>query len=237
MVDSARALGSFQATREALRLRLSGAVEVLWGRYGGPTDDQAEEFLARAVPLVRAGQATTVQTTDAYLALYLTTTPVGLTLDDHVGAAVRNGTEPREVYHRSVVTLRGGLSRRLAYADANRAAVARLTATVETDLQLAHRSASQAVFRQRGISYYRRVTTARSCGLCGSLTSKRYRADRLLPVHGRCDCTVAPLAGGFDPRSAALFGEEPLDSAVHDHGELGPVLAQAGHHFTGPGDF
>lgn len=232
-VDADRVVGAYQARRETLRLRLLPAIAALWERFGGPTDEQSEEFRSRAIPLILAAQGATITGTDAYLALLLKEAVVGLNPDEHSGGAVRNGTDPAVVYHRPIVTLRAGLAAGKAYADANRAAAARLEASVDTDLQLAHRSAARDVFRARRVARFARRTTGASCELCRKASGEKYYRENLLPIHGHCDCTVVPLERGDAPIS---LEPEPVKLAVHDHGELGPMLGNAAHAFTGPSD-
>lgn len=235
-MDPQEILDVFQSRKKHLRDKSLEVAEAAVSGMEEPSEEEEEPLIARVLPVVEAAQKATVAMTDGYLAVFLGKPPVGLTTKNLVGAALRNGSDPREVYHRPTVTWRTGLSKGRPPDLAKRAAVARLKATVDTDLQLAHRAAAREIFARRNVRFYRRVTTRLSCGLCGSLTSKRYRASTLLPIHGGCDCSIAPIVDGFDPRDAAVLGEDPIDPTVHEHGELGPYLAQAGHHFTGPSD-
>lgn len=111
---------------------------------------------------------------------------------------------------------------------------------------------------------YRRVLTGRSCAFCATASTQRYRKSQLAPLHSRCDCGVAPIFGDADPgqvinrkllsniKTAAKEGGKgdywssrhftvEADGSiafpeikVHQHGELGPVLSAADHHFAGP---
>lgn len=114
------------------------------------------------------------------------------------------------------------------------------------------------------ITGYRRVLTGRSCAFCATASTQRYKRAQLAPLHSRCDCGVAPIFGDTDPghvinrrllkdiKSAAKTGGKgdywrsrhftvaedgsiefpPIK--VRQHGELGPVLGAADHHFAGP---
>lgn len=111
---------------------------------------------------------------------------------------------------------------------------------------------------------YRRVLTGRSCAFCATASTQRYRKAQLAPLHSRCDCGVAPIFDDADPgqvinrrllkniKGAAKSGGQAdywrsrhftvaedgtiefPDIKVHQHGELGPVLSAADHHFAGP---
>ena len=128
-----------------------------------------------------------------------------------------------------------------------------------TDLQLAKTHTTRAVLSGKdNVVGYRRVLTGReSCALCAVAATQRYRKDRLLPIHDGCDCGVAPIYGDRDPGQvidpdqlegikaslAERFGDDSGEVAdyrkaivVHEHGELGPVIAVRGQHFTGPDD-
>lgn len=111
---------------------------------------------------------------------------------------------------------------------------------------------------------YRRVLSGRSCAFCATASTQRYRRSQLMPIHARCDCAVAPIIGDRDPgqvinrqllRNLKAAAKETgtrdywasrhvtveedgtvslPEVAVHQHGELGPVLGHAAHDFTGP---
>lgn len=121
--------------------------------------------------------------------------------------------------------------------------------------------ATAAMRADRRIVGYRRVLSGQSCALCATASTQRYRVGDLLPIHDRCDCGVAPIIGTEDPgrvinrplvdslrRAAEQTDDENYwhsrhirvdadgtvrlpETAVHQHGELGPVLTRAGDHF------
>ena len=171
-------------------------------------------------------------------------------IDDHLGAAVRNGTTLEEVYGRAVT------------ASTYNAAMARsrVAEAASTSVQLAMRSAATgAMAGSSRIVGYRRVLTGVSCAFCAAASTRRYSRSDLLPLHRNCDCAVSPIIGNSDP--GAVINSDLLDrmqdashnpdywNARHfivtdagrivppevkvvDHGELGPTLVAAGHHFT-----
>lgn len=125
---------------------------------------------------------------------------------------------------------------------------------------------TEVLSAQPRIVGYRRVLTGTSCARCGTASTQRYYSGNLMPIHAHCDCGVAPIIGTSDPgkvinkplvenlknagnatgdpdywRSRKLTVDEDgtvhlPDVAVHQHGELGPVLTDANHKFSGPGD-
>lgn len=122
----------------------------------------------------------------------------------------------------------------------------------------------QAVGADERIFGYRRVLRGSSCALCATASTQRYKRNQLAPIHSRCDCGVAPIFASADPgqvinrplvnrlKAAAkqtgagdyaknrhiTIGEDGNvalpEIKVHNHGELGPVLTEASHAFTGP---
>lgn len=192
-------------------------------------------------------------------------TPVGIDPSTFTGAAVRPGVTPLDVYLRAVIAARVAVSDGKSFADAMSIGRGRATSTAETDVALAQRAAFTQAAGER-VAGYRRVLTGKSCALCATASTQRYHRGELMPIHSHCDCGIAPIIGADDPghvinrqlvtdlKHAARTtgnaeywktrhitvtdtGDVYLDpAAVHEHGELGPVLARAGHEFTGPGD-
>lgn len=109
------------------------------------------------------------------------------------------------------------------------AGLTRLNALTDTDLQMAKVRQAQVSLRAVGVETFRRVTTSDNpCGLCEIAATQIYYTDQLMDIHPRCSCDIVP-----DDESATDSGD--LDTsliAVHDHGEIGPVLTWRGQHFT-----
>lgn len=108
--------------------------------------------------------------------------------------------------------------------------------------------------------YVRTLEGTSSCGFCALASTRLYHVEELLPIHPGCDCDVAPyyrdpslviapdqlervhvLARDFfgtSRTSGVDRGSRQFDYhdfvIVHEHGELGPVLARKGQHFSGP---
>lgn len=98
------------------------------------------------------------------------------------------------------------------------------------------------------------------CGLCVVAADRIYRVEDLQPLHERCVCEVLPIVGAMDPGSvinrddlervynaAGGTGGDVIKSgrrysgalkkvrvALTEHGELGPVLVDAGQNYRGP---
>jgi hypothetical protein len=124
--------------------------------------------------------------------------------------AVRNGAD-------KVSALQTGLTRMVQLTD--------------TDLQMAKVRQAQISLRAQGVKTYRRVTTSdRPCDLCEVAATQIYYTDDLMPIHPKCACDIVEDDSDETP------GETPDSIAVHQHGEVGPMLTKAGEHFLGPKD-
>lgn len=101
-----------------------------------------------------------------------------------------------------------------------------------------------------------------TCGLCIAAADRIYNTGNLMPIHPpSCNCIVLPIVGDIDPGFklneedlAQLYadagsnkavdlrrtGYKSLDElraapyAVHEHGELGPMITRANDRFRGP---
>lgn len=255
-------LDRYQAHLAMLRAAASTGAARAWDDLGSYDEADVDRYLAQTLPVVGASQSQAVILTDAYMASELGRSPIGLDVAALTGAGVRNGVDPAEVYRRPFVQVWKALADGTDWVDAVGAARARVSAVAETDVQLSMRAAARDVIgRSPGVVGYRRVLTGKSCALCATASTQRYHREQLLPIHDRCDCSVAPVHGNRDPGRVvnrrllndlkANGGPEPwkdrgisvedgrvvkdgspLEVAVHEHGELGPVLADADHEFT-----
>lgn len=127
-------------------------------------------------------------------------------------------------------------------------------------------AAQQFMASDKDVVGYRRVLEGTySCALCIVASTQRYHKAELLPVHPACDCGVVEIYGDADPgqiiepgtledvhaRVRETFGVSNAAARaipskglpdyrdvliVHEHGELGPVLAVKGRPFLGPND-
>lgn len=130
------------------------------------------------------------------------------------------------------------------------AAVQRVAAVADMDIQLADRAQSKRTLEDQArkveIRGYRRVihpelSKGGTCGLCIAASDRIYHVEDLKALHGRCECTVLPIVGQHDPGSSlnnldlndlyAHAGDSTNRAdlkrtryQIDQHGELGPVL-------------
>jgi hypothetical protein len=90
--------------------------------------------------------------------------------------------------------------------------------------------------RTQHVRRFTRHTRAGACNLCSLAAGQVYSSDKLMPIHDGCACTVVPVWGDDDLPGPDSQADERYEDevAVREHGELGPVLTQADHHFRGP---
>ena len=179
--------------RDALidvRNRVSTRVDRTWRDLGSWDDADVARFQARVLPVVQAGQRRTVALTDAYLARATRTRPVGLVADDLIGAAVRNGTDPADVYRRPFVQLWSALSNGAQFMDAMNAAGVRAAQSASTDVSLTMRASADAFGAQADteskIIGWERVLDPDACAYCATASTQRYKSANLDPLHANC---------------------------------------------------
>lgn len=118
-----------------------------------------------------------------------------------------------------------------------------------TDIDLAFRAQVPASLDVKRVTGYRRVihpelSKGGTCGLCIAASDRTYARESLMPLHGRCECSVLPVIGDNDPAHAMnqtdlnkLYNDAGSTAAadlkrtrydVHDHSELGPTLTLKG---------
>lgn len=117
-----------------------------------------------------------------------------------------------------------------------KAAVDRVAAVAEMDMQLAVRAQAQAFmtaqaakppFEGRTLTGYRRVihpelSKGGVCGLCAAASTRLYGPKELMPIHARCKCVPMPVYDGNDPGS------------VINTADLGKFYEDAGGTTDGP---
>ena len=220
-----RAQAVYDRLVQVARLRVQLAVRRAWRSLDAHRDADIDRFVSLAVPLVLAGERTIAQLTHAYLE-QAGATPTSLVTSAVTGTATR-GVDPVEVYRRPGVTVWTALSRGATYMDAVNQGLTRATTLALTDLQLARTKTVQQV----GVTRFKRTLSGlENCELCSLASQNTYYRGDLMPIHAGCDCGIAPVT--FLSPTEAL----PEGLAVHEHGELGPVLTREGDHFTGPDD-
>lgn len=174
---------------------------------------------------------------------------------------LRNGVDFATVYQRPFVEMRTALSQGKSLDFALQAGANRAESLARTDLQLARRNASLSARRKddRVIGFIRVLSGSENCALCYVASTQRYRRGDLQPIHPGCDCGEAQIYGtkdvgqvidqqlldatheAIDQRlgtadAGARFPDYRKQIIVHEHGELGPLLAVRGQHFAGPDD-
>lgn len=260
--DAVATAAAYAAATQALRRRLTDLLTALWRSLGGYHDAEAARFVAQAVPLVAGGQQQMASLTGAYLAADRRTAvgrslPHAVSLRRVTAAAARNGTPPSTVYHRPFDLVWRRLGAGIEPGKAIQAGLDRAVQSGLTDLQLTKvRTAQQVLAHDPKITGWRRqIEGAHSCGLCIVASANHYRREDLMPIHPACDCSVQPIYGRAEPIAdrellasakdtiTATFGHYSTNPAdlrrlliVHEHGELGPVLAVRGRPFLGPSD-
>lgn len=220
----------YQAAYERVRSGTAGLVVAAWDDLDDYRD--AGTFVDEVVPLVEASQASTVALTDAYLGIAADEAPLGLTL---AAIAPRlRGVDLTEVYERPLRTVWWGLSEGRDLNVAIAAGRARAEAMASTDVMLAMRATSSLAGRALdAIERFVRVTNGGACELCAAGDGAIYEDGGDMEVHPGCGCTLEPVVKDsttFDAEGRSIPLDE-TDTVVHDHGELGPVLAVRGEHF------
>lgn len=250
------------AAKAKLRAQTVATITGIWDRMGSWRGPDVDGFAAQVVPLVAGAQRTVAATTDAYLAQVLTLAGAdpGKPIDpaQFTGAAVRN-VDPAVEWKRPGLEVWSALADGMNLPTAVGRGRARAQSLASTDLQLASTNAAQARLESSPhvVGYQRIPTGSHSCALCLVASTQRYHRGELMPIHPGCSCDVSPIIGATDParvinsdllertRSTirAQFGADVNvnDPAilrshivVHQHGEYGPTLTDAGDHFAGP---
>jgi hemolysin-activating ACP:hemolysin acyltransferase len=253
-------LAGYQKSVADLRTAVVGRGLRIWGALPDYRDADIDRFVKQIVPVVQAGKLRTATLTAAYMRQSARArgdfAPMALAGREVILEARK--VDPGVEYRRPAVALYTALSNGRDLSAAISEGASRLTVLLETDLQLAKTTQSQASLAQGGYTYYRRVLSgSENCALCAIASTQRYKVSELMPIHGHCDCSVEAVTAGYDPGQVL---DPDLLSAVHQHieatggvvdasastadyrqlivthenGEYGPVLAWASDHFTGP---
>lgn len=254
----------YGATTAQLRSRLTVALIALWRSLGSWRDADQPRWLSLAVPQVLGAQRQMASLTEVYLSALLgdmTGRPVrprGVSAP--TGEQLR-GVNPEVEYARPFNDLYSTLGEGRTLDVAQSAATRRLEQLVATDLQLAKTHSAREVMQseEKVVGYRRVLRGPQSCALCMIASTQPYRKADLMPIHPGCDCGVVPIVAGQDPGQLINASRlEDVHAAIrdavgasdrggrrvdyrdylvtHEHGEIGPVLARRGEHFTGPGD-
>lgn len=264
-------LAAFQAAVAAharARAQLRGGLMVLLRRWWRQVEDltdqaQVDAYTQRVAAAVAQGQQREADLAAAHLRRTLAAQGVRVPLVPMRMPPQPRGVDPQVVAERPVRQARRLIVTGLDELEARDRAERRALVAADTDLTLGMREGARSTLLTAAEAWdevigYRRVihpetSAGGTCGLCIAASDRIYAVGYLLPVHGRCHCTIeAVVAGRPDPgRSlnradlAALYeaagSTRAADLArvryrVHEHGELGPVLTDARHDFRGPSE-
>lgn len=241
----ARVITSYSDQVAAVRRQVISFVSRQWGGLSSYRDADIERFVRAVVPVVTGGQLRTAQLTDAYLAnveaaaLGGTPKPVGVKPATVTDQAMR-GVTADEVYTRPGKVVWTALGKGVPIDVAARYGLTRAVSLVSSDMQLAKTHTSKNLFERNDkvVGYRRVLSGGDSCALCMIASTQRYHAGELMPIHPGCSCDVEPIYGHKDP-GRVIDPDRPegdIQVVVHEHGEMGPLLAVQGQAFTGPGD-
>lgn len=217
--------------QERLRDIIAGAVAGVWASLPGYDDTDVPEFVAAVAPLVLAGQRQAVLLADAFVARALERPALGLDPEPLTGPAARAGVPADEQWRRPFVTAWTALAAGTDWRQAIDSGGARARSMAATDVQLSHRAALDAIQTADPlIRGWQRRADAGACAFCRRVDGALVRSASAAPLHPGCGC-------GFEPRTDPVaVTPAPAGVVVHEHGELGPVLADPAHAFTGPSD-
>lgn len=187
-------------TQRRLRELTVRGVAQAWATLPSYDESDVPAFLAIVAPLVIAAQRQSVALTNAYLARALGRQPLPLATEDLIGAALRGGAAPAEVYRRPFVTTWTALKEGKPYDQAVRNGLERATSTAAMDVQLAMRATATDIFEaDPKVIGYRRIPNSGACDLCLIAAQNRYTTGALMPIHNHCGCGVSPITAKHDP--------------------------------------
>lgn len=248
------------ASQEALTLQATAQTRAQLLAFDGWYDDAAVAALgARIGGQVQSVQRAVAQVTDVFAAR--TMSQLKGSIVKPVGAVPVSGlrlkTTPALTYTRLGEAYRFAVSKGAAPEKALKLVTDRGQAMAATDTQLAQRAQWHRFMQGHRVDGYRRVihpelSKGGTCGLCIAASDRIYHVDELLPIHTGCHCGVLPIINGVDVGHRLnqddfkrLYAESGSTSAddlkrtqwvIHQHGELGPVLAHKGDDWRSPAD-
>lgn len=205
-----------------MRVLAKGQLERIWRSLPGYDRPNLDQWLSLALPIVDAAKRQSSHVTDAYLARKLDRAPFGVGVPKG-----RNGVDPAEVYQRPFVTIWTALKNGTSYENAVNAGLARATSSVAMDVQLSMAQTAQEVGRaDPQIQRFQRVADSGACEFCQTVDGAILNSEDAMDLHNNCGCGIEPL------EDARPVTPTPDGVAVHDHGELGPLLTAPDQNFT-----
>jgi hypothetical protein len=223
-----------QRSAKRLALIVAGVIVSIWDRLQRYDEDQVEQFITDASPVILAGRRQAVQLAAGFIEAYVN---AELQRNDRIEIDLpeyRYAKPLEEVYRRPFVQTWANLAKGTDWIESVDIGRGRVESTARMDVALAHRDGAHEAMRQsQRIVGYRRVLTLPSCDLCTRAAQQRYHKEWLQPLHNNCDCTVEPIIGEADPgRRIELAANSPEGVRVVQHGELGPLLYRPEDRFT-----
>lgn len=236
-----RITAAYRANVVDVRRRVDAAVAGAWNGLPEYREENVDAFARTVVPVVTGAARRVATLAAAYLAaleaeaLGIAARPVGIPLDVSDPARIRGVASLLDVYRRPGVTVWTALANGVPFSKAVDQGLDRARTLAASDVQLAKTHASRYVTDARPrIVGYKREPNGGSCPLCSADASTTYPPGDLMPTHPGCNCDVVPVFGERDVASIDRSAEADDVLAVHEHGELGPVLEAAGVSFAGP---
>ena len=254
------------SSRTRVSEQLIAALTALFAALGSWRDADADRFTRQAAPLVQGAQQALAGLVAAWLAQTASERTGQTVPAPVIPASAiidLRGISTSEVYRRPFRELWAALAEGKTLAEAVQQGQSRLRELADGDLQStyahANREGMQRLPEQAQPTGWRRVLQGiSSCALCVLASTHRYTISDLNPIHPRCDCTVQPIYGTDTHRAGDDARLERVHAAVRElsseasrsgrgvdyrqiqitqtHGELGPMLARPGDHFTGPSE-
>lgn len=219
--------------QQQLREASAQGVGAAWDQLPAYDEENVDEWLSAVLPIVLAAQHRSAAYTDAFIAYETGRRPLGITRRLVTGAAARLGAVPAEVYRRPFVTVWSGLKNGKTWAESVAEGRRRAAAAAETDVQLTMRETLREVGdHDPNVVGFRRVPDSNACKFCVTVAGQRYRTDELMPIHTHCGCGVDVITRANRSDFTGQPDNDLSGVVVADHGELGPVLVDAEHHFT-----
>lgn len=227
---------AYQLELKKTRLAVSQHVGDMFKRLPNYYDNQVPGFVARAVPVVRAGQERAIALTSAYTTRKLQTSTVGLDVPSIVDN-IRGGVTPEVVYARPFVTVRAAIYD-IGIDQAIQKGLSRMVSTVDMDIMMASRDALPALadsFSDR-VTGWTRVADSGCCDFCQMLDGVETGPTEPQPLHNNCGCTAEPITSSR-PTESLSNGDVIDQVAIREHGELGPLITDKLYDFLSLDDF
>lgn len=194
----------FAVLRRNLSERLILTLVKLFLGLGSWRDDDADEFVALAVPLIQGGQRSLAALTAAFVAaqaseaLGTSLAPPGVPDGDAV--ELRMGVDAETVYRRPFKAVHTALAKGKNLTTAVELGRVRLEEVAEMDLQQTYARASRVAMQglpaEARPRFWRRVLSGlENCALCTIASTQRYTVEDLNPIHPNCDCQVQGIFG------------------------------------------